>query len=117
MNAEKSAKELVEHFYDSLGVLDLEGAMEVLHPDYRSLTSEVEPSRDAFRDYYAEAAKHIKGVSREVQLVMADAPWVGILQTFKYEYHDGSVERSHSSDFYRIEDGLFIEHQGVTLAL
>jgi len=107
-------RELLHYFYDQLCEHNLPAAVEALHPDYKSLTSEVEPSRQAFIDYYTEVAKLISSFERKVQLVIEDSPWIGIIQIFDYKYHDDSEERYHSADFYRVQDGLFIEHQGVT---
>lgn len=113
MSVIRSPKELLEYYYGETCELNMEAALEVLHPDFHSLTDEEGPTRDAFMAYYSEAAKHLKSVTRQVQLVMEDAPWIGVLHTFCYEYQDGHTENYQSSDYYRVKEGMFIEHRGV----
>lgn len=113
MSKTMSPKDLLNFYYEKACALDVDAAMEVLHPDYHSLTSDADASRETWREPYTELAKLLSRVDREIHLVLEEAPWVNIKQSFRYEYKDGTVENFISSDYYRLEDGMLIEHQGV----
>jgi hypothetical protein len=115
VNLIRSPKELLEYYYNETCALRINAALDVLHPDFRSLTDEVAPTLDAFMSHYSEVVKHLDRVDHDVQLVVEEPPWIAILHTFTYTYKDGAVENYQSSDYYRVAEGMFIEHRGVIL--
>jgi len=108
-------RERVRRLYDETLAGDFSCVPEFFHAKYRSLTESGEDSPKAF----VEGTKSLLGmyeiVDRTVLFTLGDEEHVGIVQQVKLRTRGGQsrLEESLRADFYRVEDGKFIEHWGI----
>ena len=108
-------RERIRRLYDETLAGDFSCVSEFFHAKYRSLTESGEDSPKAFIEGTKSLLDMYEIVDRTVLFTLGDEEHVGIVQHVKLRTRgrQSRLEQSLRADFYRIEDGQFIEHWGI----